>query len=89
MNSLNKLFDSIIYFPRKALKPPFFGGKFQVNLARLFHEDHEIAASSSQLISGSPYAMELLQRFKAGRSFSGLSVADVLFLEDGNILSYT
>ena len=35
-----------------------------VNLARLFHEDHEIAASSSQLISGSPYAMELLQRFK-------------------------
>ena len=60
-----------------------------MNLARLFHEDHEIAASSSQLISGSPYAMELLQRFKAGRSFSGLSVADVLFLEDGNILSYT
>ena len=48
-----------------------------MNLARLFHEDHEIAASSSQLISGSPYAMELLQRFKAGRSFSGLSVADV------------
>jgi len=35
-----------------------------VNLARLFHEDHEIAESSSQLISGSPYAMELLQRFK-------------------------
>ena len=57
-----------------------------MSLARLLHENHE-ACSSELITSGSPYAIELLQRFKVGVQL-GCDLGGAIWSDRGDLFPY-